>query len=70
MRDSINNFRQGSGKLDQVSDLVHVSWRDSIAENFYRDIVTPMKEESTAIAMAMDDLASTLEMIKEKIDSI
>lgn len=70
MRDSINNFRKGSGQLDQVSDSVHVSWRDSIAENFYRDIVTPMKEESTAIAMAMDDLASTLEMIKDKIEEI
>lgn len=70
MRDSINNFRQGSGQLDQTADSVRTSWRDGIADNFYRDIVTPMKEESTAMAAAMDDLTETLEMIKDKIEEI
>lgn len=70
MKSSINRFRQTSSGFNQVAGAVHSTWQDSVAESFYAKIVEPLKEESSSIATAMEDLSNTLEMLKSQIDSI
>ena len=41
---------------------------DSVGDAFYRDIIQPMREESSKMSTAMEDLTSALYRIKEEID--
>lgn len=70
MRQSINNFTQNSTQFDTLSETVHGTWQDSVGDAFYRDIIQPLKEESSKMSTAMEDLTSTLYRIKEEIDNI
>lgn len=70
MKTSINSFRQSSAGFNQVASSVRSTWQDNVAESFYTRIVEPLKEESSSIATAMDDLSNTLEVLKGQIDSI
>lgn len=70
MKQIINQFRQSTVGFDRASSQVRSTWQDSVAESFYAKIVEPLKEESSSIATAMDDLSNTLEMLKGQIDSI
>lgn len=70
MRQSINNFSQKSTQFSTLSEKVHGTWQDSVGDAFYRDIIQPMKEESSKMSTAMEDLTSALYRIKEEIDKI
>lgn len=70
MRQSINIFSQHSNQFGTLSETVHGTWQDSVGDTFYRDIIQPMKEESSKISTAMEDLTSALYRIKEDIDKI
>ena len=70
MKQSINQFRQSIVGFEHVSSQVRNTWQDSVAESFYAKIVAPLKEESSSIATAMDDLSNTLEMLKGQIENI
>lgn len=70
MRQTINDFRHNLSQMNQVSETVHGSWQDNVGDAFYRDIIDPMKELSSNMATAMEDLSSTLYRIKEEIDKI
>lgn len=70
MRQSINNFSQHSNQFGTLSEMVHGTWQDSVGDAFYRDIIQPMKEESSKMLTAMDELYSTLLNLKSEIDKI
>lgn len=70
MKQAINDFRQSSNQFCQMSDSVHSTWQDNVGDAFYHDIIDPMKELSSNMATAMEDLSSTLYRIKEEIDRI
>ena len=70
MRQSINNFSRQSAQFGTLSDTVHGTWQDSVGDAFYRDIIQPMKDESTRMTTAMEDLTSELYRIKKEIDKI
>ena len=70
MRQSISNFVQSSSQMTQVSNTVRGTWQDNVGDAFYRDIIDPMKDLSSNMATAMENLSSTLYQIKEEIDKI
>lgn len=70
MRQSINSFSLQSAQFSTLSETVYGTWQDSVGDAFYRDIIQPMKEESSKMSTAMEDLTSALYRIKEEIDKI
>lgn len=70
MRQSLNNFSQNSTQFGTLSETVRGTWQDSVGDAFYRDIIQPMREESSKMSTAMEDLTSALYRIKEEIDKI
>ncbi len=70
MRQLLNNFSQNSSQFGTLSETVNGTWQDSVGDAFYRDIIQPMKEESSKMSTAMEDLTSALYRIKEEIDKI
>ena len=70
MKQTINAFRQDNARLKEISSSVRVTWRDNVADAFYRCIVDPLNTEASAMTSSMENLTSTLYNIKEQIDSI
>lgn len=70
MRQLINKYIQQNNQFGSLSETIHGTWQDSVGDAFYRDIIQPMKEESSRMATSMEDLTSTLYRIKEEIDKI
>lgn len=70
MKQSINNFQHQTSQMLSVSGDVRNTWRDNVGEAFYRDIIQPLKEQSTEMTSAMDELCSTLLELKSEIDKI
>lgn len=70
MRQSINRYIQQNNQFGTLSEAVHGTWQDSVGDAFYRDIIQPIKEESSKMSTAMEDLTSALYRIKEEIDKI
>ena len=53
-----------------VSGNVRSTWNDVVGEAFYRDIIEPLKEQSSEMTTAMHELHSTLLNLKSEIDKI
>ena len=71
MQQTISHFRQEADLLCSISESIHTDgWQDSVGDAFYRDIIQPMKEESSKMSTTMEDLTSALYRIKEEIDKI
>lgn len=70
MRQSINRYIQQNNQFGTLSETVRGTWQDSVGDAFYRDIIDPMKDLSSNMITAMEDLSSTLYRIKEEIDRI
>lgn len=70
MKSSINSFIQSSAGFSQVAGAVYNTWQDNVGDAFYRDIIQPLKEESSKMSTAMDDMCSKLYRIKEEIEKI
>lgn len=70
MKQSINRFTQQNNQFGTLSEIVHGTWQDCVGDAFYRDIIQPMKEESSKMSTAMESLTLALYRIKEEIDKI
>ena len=70
MKQSISDFQHQSSQMLSVSGNVRSTWNDVVGEAFYRDIIEPLKEQSSEMTTAMDELHSTLLNLKSEIDKI
>lgn len=70
MKQSINNYTRQANQFSTLSDTIHGSWQDNVGDAFYRDIINPIKDLSSNMVTAMEDLSSRLYQIKEEIDKI
>lgn len=71
MQQTISHFKQEADSLCSISEAIHTDgWQDEVGDAFYRDIIDLMKDLSSNMATAMEDLSSTLYRIKEEIDRI